>query len=616
MTSSARAPPTVPRPSKAYLAACKKTSGPATPEEFASELEAGQPLVRCLKACFAAHGEPVSQAELRPDQPDGSNLMAGRQEPLPDLGAPTSTAPAAGAAAALSKYIDVDALVGLLEQQDIVLVWASWLLELAGSDGRFLRRQDLPARAVVDTAALKRLATEILAWHSVVASAKPDVKTLLSHTMRFPPFVVVSYAWLSRPHPDPDGRQLQEVLAPALEWYMSERARLGVEDNCAMYAGDINIAPTGPDFAVFLDFSGLWQNERTDEQDASFRRGLASMDLLYAHQDTAVLRMTRLLDGYDALPYGGRGWPYFETTVSQLIKPAHLSLDLGTDAAKGVLAKFEGRVKPAEALAEQGSYEHEFIQGDFGHFKGARAPPLTPAEFERRVANKTVTNGKDKQTLIDLQAKVATAVLGGAHELSYLQLGWGAAEAQLLADALHLCAELRSLDLTGNPLGHDGVAALARSLEAGAAPRLATLNLHKNRLGDEGAKALAPAIAGSASLTSVDISTNSLGSQGAKALATALAASGSITAIDVGSNRFDQPSARLILEAMKGKDMQSIGMGKCNLGVEEAKILAEYASGMGSLTYLHVAINFMGDEGEAAIREAVRGKQGFVLEMW
>ena len=40
------------------------------------------------------------------------------------------------------------------------------------------------------------------------------------------PFVVISYAWLAREHPDADARQLREVLAPAIEWYMSERARL------------------------------------------------------------------------------------------------------------------------------------------------------------------------------------------------------------------------------------------------------------------------------------------------------------------------------------------------------------------------------------------------------
>ena len=33
------------------------------------------------------------------------------------------------------------------------------------------------------------------------------------------------------------------------------------------------------------------------------------MDLLYAHQDTMVWRLTRLLDGYEGIkPYDHRGW--------------------------------------------------------------------------------------------------------------------------------------------------------------------------------------------------------------------------------------------------------------------------------------------------------------------
>ena len=43
---------------------------------------------------------------------------------------------------------------------------------------------------------------------------------------------------------------------------------------------------------------------------------------------------------------------------------------------------------------------------------------------------------------------------------------------------------------------------------------------------------------------------------------------------------------------MKGKDMKLIGMAECNLGVEEAKILAEYMRVMASLTEVHAACTF------------------------
>ena len=412
----------------------------------------------------------------------------------------------------LNKYVEVEALLELLAEEDIVLVWASSLMRLAKSGGRFLRRQDLPAGAAVDQASLKRLAGEIKAWSKVLAANKD--KPHLQYAMRFPPFVIVSYAWLDKEHPDADGRQLCEVLAPALHFYMAERARLiHKKDDYRSDAGDTMIAPTGADFAVFVDYSSLWQKERTDDQSLSFSRGLQRMDLLYAHQQTVIFRMTKLLEGYDGvLPYDSRGWPFFETAVSQLIKPAHLCLDLGSPAAVQVFARFKELPALAEhatpeldpeverKLAAQGDYSHAFAPGAFQSFKGARDPPLSPDEFTSRAAAKTVTNGKDKATLVELQAKVTSAVLGNVLELNYLDLGWKAAEMAVLAGALPMCAKLRSLDLRQNPLG-EGLALLGPEL--GKLPKLMTLSLQDCGLGPGSARAVAAFCAVSASLTEV-----------------------------------------------------------------------------------------------------------------
>ena len=71
---------------------------------------------------------------------------------------------------------------------------------------------------------------------------------------------------LSPEHPDPDGRQLGEVLAPAIEWYMSERAKY-ISGN--VFAADRSAAgdeaklaapftSDGVDFGIFLDFTSIW----------------------------------------------------------------------------------------------------------------------------------------------------------------------------------------------------------------------------------------------------------------------------------------------------------------------------------------------------------------------
>ena len=76
--------------------------------------------------------------------------------------------------------------------------------------------------------------------------------------------------------------------------------------------------------------------------------------------------------------------------------------------------------------------------------------------------------------------------------------------------------------------------------------------------------------------------------------------------IDVGFNSIDQAGALRLLAAMKDKDMASIGMHNCNLGVEGAKIVAKMVSAMGSLTSLDLRVNKLGPEGAKALAPGLR----------
>ena len=112
------------------------------------------------------------------------------------------------------------------------------------------------------------------------------------------------------------------------------------------------------------------------------------------------------------------------------------------------------------------------------------------------------------------------------------------------------------------------------------------MKLRANKIGQEGWCAIFDALRDNPQnkIVKWDLYNQGINPTIAKSLSAYAAVSASLTAIDVGHNKIDQPSARLILEALKGKDMQSIGMAGCNLGVEEAKTLAEYARVMASLT--------------------------------
>ena len=140
-------------------------------------------------------------------------------------------------------------------------------------------------------------------------------------------------------------------------------------------------------------------------------------------------------------------------------------MDLGSATAVAALREFQGKWKPFAELARQGSYVHAFTAGTHAKLVDKqRPPPLVPEEFAERVKLKTVTNGKDKAVLIELQAKVATEVLQGVQTLDFKGLGWGLTEARLLAMALQLCPKLTSLNLMENKLGAEGVQLLTAFL--------------------------------------------------------------------------------------------------------------------------------------------------------
>ena len=154
--------------------------------------------------------------------------------------------------------------------------------------------------------------------------------------------------------------------------------------------------------------------------------------------------------------------PFFETGAAQYIKPSWLVLDLGSEQALEVLSGYEGVMRTPEELAKQGTYWHySGGPGAIAKLKDKRLPPLVPEEFAARAESKALTNGKDKQVLLDLQKEVSTTVLRNAQELRFSGLGWGDDDAALLAKALSLCEDVRVLDLSHNRIGPTGASVLA-----------------------------------------------------------------------------------------------------------------------------------------------------------
>ena len=146
--------------------------------------------------------------------------------------------------------------------------------------------------------------------------------------------LALSYCWTRRDHPDPDGRTLADVCE-FLEYLEASRH---FETGNKHKIGD-------KELVIFWDFPALYQNlspwpeddtvrreedSRTEAQLESFKQGLRSVNLWYAHVETWVILATH---AYRTTPYLSSGWPFFEFLTSQLIKDADLAIDLPTALA-------------------------------------------------------------------------------------------------------------------------------------------------------------------------------------------------------------------------------------------------------------------------------------------
>ena len=131
--------------------------------------------------------------------------------------------------------------------------------------------------------------------------APADAAALLNASRRN--VFVLSYGWLTREHPDPDGLRIRALKTVFLE--MQARGLL----------------PTNA--GLFWDYGSLPQKPRSAAEEQTFEDGLRVMADLYSSPlGTAVLQMKEMprpsapLGEYNSRPYDRRGWCIFESAVS------------------------------------------------------------------------------------------------------------------------------------------------------------------------------------------------------------------------------------------------------------------------------------------------------------
>ena len=138
--------------------------------------------------------------------------------------------------------------------------------------------------------------------------------------------IVLSYCWASPEHPDPENRLLANVSEFLAYLDVSRHFADGSPTAKKLNVGDREVL-------VFWDWPCLYQKKDggiTPQQLDSFKRGLQSVNVLYGHVGTLLPSVHRgaLSAGKSTLTTRGRGWPYFESLVSTLVKDQNKAVDL------------------------------------------------------------------------------------------------------------------------------------------------------------------------------------------------------------------------------------------------------------------------------------------------
>mmetsp|Transcript_48391 Transcript_48391/g.80282 ORF Transcript_48391/g.80282 Transcript_48391/m.80282 type:complete len:1153 (+) Transcript_48391:74-3532(+) len=328
------------------------------------------------------------------------------------------------------------------KEASVRLVKGSWLCKL-GSNDILQCRQDLPEDAFYD--------------------GPLDGEGIF--------LVMISYRWLSRAHPDPDGFHMRTLRAILTGF--GKRADVA-------------------EIAVMIDFCSLYQNtetsQRTPQQESLFREGLRMMNVLYGHQATVVWALSRTPQNAGIAPYDNSGWCTFERQVSSVLKDSAMLIDFG--------------LVPSEKLDSDQAFDYWSEISKPPLSTSQRSPPLSTGGFDMLLSTKAFTNGnEDHEMVVRLYALFLKQGLYKAEQLAFRNFGWDDDDLEVFCEVLAECSSLRSLLLGQNTFGDKHMSLLTVSLPKS----LTQLNLGGcTRLTDAGAAILAKGLP--LSLCSLDVS--------------------------------------------------------------------------------------------------------------
>lgn len=313
--------------------------------------------------------------------------------------------------------------------------------------------------------------------------------------------VALSYMWLDRSHPDPEGCILSFVKS------IIRVHLLASEDNIEKER-----------FGLFWDFASLHQHPnpaegemRSEVESALFREGLDAIPYVFMHPNARAFLMTKFPQSakpstvHNSMEYHHRGWPFAESCWASLFKGNSILwpvVDIST-------------LRPDRLLQQ---HEEQNLLGTFACLmclieasKLCKQQVYPPQHFERLASSLSFTNGKDDREIVKKLFRDAYTSIGPlVTHLDKSNLGWDRNSIAPLVEAISLnwFTNLRILSLGHNSIDAHTCRDLSLALRQ---VQLTMLSLDNNPIGDDGIVALVPQLL---RIDSVSLSSIGLGVKG------------------------------------------------------------------------------------------------------
>jgi len=237
--------------------------------------------------------------------------------------------------------------------------------------------------------------------------------------------VVMSYAWLTAQHPDPDCfhlRTLRLYLRKHMDYFVNFQ-----------------------DVGVFWDFASLrlkpGNGRRSQEEQGMLTAGRASLGALYGGKRTVVVKLTTvpkatLSRGYRLTAYDTRGWCFCEAAIAAISKPADQLLDLGA---------------AAEVLADESTTWEALRDCALGMGQ----PPLLPEDMKSALERRSFADASDRPLVSEQYASffseaAANSVCLGLANQSAKGSGWSDLEVTQLCRALPAFKACKAVSLANH----------------------------------------------------------------------------------------------------------------------------------------------------------------------